>query len=235
MRNFQLTIVKLASAAAKMVCMGMTNLHRSKVSIWVTRRHAHARIHWRRGCRTVWRTSWARIILATAPGKTDTRIADRIALHLVDGHLGRVALDELDKPASLSRWDLDIGDLTKALEERAKLVLGNIARETADKDGGVVRVGELIHGLRSAVVADWRIAHGIHAAAHLTAGSWLSATHTARSTTHATRATTGFVLWGCGRDAHGTVAAVNTLHLLESVLLIRLVRKAYKAVPTGHA
>ena len=223
MRNFQLTIVKLASAAAKMVCMGMTNLHRSKVSIWVTRRHAHARIHWRRGCRTVWRTSWARIILATAPGKTDTRIADRVALHLVDGHLGRVALDELDEPASFPGWDLDVGDLTKALEERAKLVLGHIARETANENGGVVWVSELIHRLRSAVVADWRVAHRVHAAAHLAAGSRLSATHTARASTHAAWSSASLVLGGCGRDTHRAIAAVDTLHLLESVLLVRLV------------
>jgi predicted transcriptional regulator len=66
-------------------------------------------------------------------------------LHLVDGHLGSVAVDELNKAAALSRWDLDVGDLPKALEEGAKFVLGDIAREAADKDGGVVRVGELVH------------------------------------------------------------------------------------------
>jgi hypothetical protein len=36
---------------------------------------------------------------------------------LVDGHLSRVAVDELDETAALARRNLDVGDFTKALEE----------------------------------------------------------------------------------------------------------------------
>lgn len=96
-----------------------------------------------RGCRTVGST-YTGVVLGAAPRQTDTGVPNRIALHLVDGHLGRVAVNELDEATALSRRDLDVGDLAEALEERAKLILGHVTRQTADKDGGVVGISELI-------------------------------------------------------------------------------------------
>jgi hypothetical protein len=82
---------------------------------------------------------------------------------LIDGHLSGVALDKLNETAALSWRDLDVGNLAKALEERAKLVLGNITGQATDEDGGVVRIGELIHRLRCAIVTQWRgSTHAIH-------------------------------------------------------------------------
>lgn len=51
----------------------------------------------------------------------------------------------LTKPQPFSGGDLDVCDLPKALEKRAKLILGDVAGEAANEDGGVVRVGELVH------------------------------------------------------------------------------------------
>jgi len=89
----------------------------------------------------------ARVVLGAAPGEPDARVADGIALHLIDSHLGSVAMNELDEAAALARRDLDIGDVSKALEEGAKLVFRDIARQAADEDRGVVGVRELVHWL----------------------------------------------------------------------------------------
>ena len=59
-----------------------------------------------------------------------------------------MAMDKLDEAAPLSRRDLDVGNFTKALEERAKLILSDIARQASNKDGGIVRVRKLVHGHR---------------------------------------------------------------------------------------
>jgi len=58
-----------------------------------------------------------------------------------------MAMHELDEAAALARRDLDVGDLAEALEEGAELVLSHVARETADEDGRVVGVRELVYGL----------------------------------------------------------------------------------------
>jgi hypothetical protein len=58
-----------------------------------------------------------------------------------------MTMHELNEAATLSRRDLDVSNFAESLEKRAKLVLSNVARETTNEDGGVVRVGELIHGL----------------------------------------------------------------------------------------
>lgn len=91
----------------------------------------------------------ARIILRPAPRETHARIADGVALHLVNGHLGRMAMDKLDEAAAFARRDLDVGDFAKPLEERSKLIFRYVARETANEDCGVVWVRKLIHRLRS--------------------------------------------------------------------------------------
>jgi hypothetical protein len=135
-----------------------------------------------------------------------------------------VALDELDETAALARGDLDIGDFSESLEERAELILSHVARKATNKDGGVVGVGELVHGLGSAVEAHRGTTHrGVHAG---------GAGHAA----HVGSANTGtLVLGGSGGDAHGAVAAVDTLHLGESALLVVLVGEADETVATGHA
>lgn len=111
---------------------------RSRASI----RHSHVM----RGRRSrAVRGTYAGVVLGTAPAETDARVSNGVALHLVDGHLGSVAVDELNETAALARRDLDIGDFTKALEEGAELVLSHVAREAADEDGSVVGVSELVH------------------------------------------------------------------------------------------
>ena len=89
----------------------------------------------------------AGVVLGATPGEADARVADRISLHLVDCHLCGVAVNELDETASFAGRDLDVGDFAESLEERAKLVLGDVARETANENSGVVGVSELVHGL----------------------------------------------------------------------------------------
>lgn len=91
----------------------------SEVAVVLRRWHSHGWVDW-------WGRSWAirsasgsRVVLTPTPAEADARVADRVALHLVDGHLSGVALNELDEATTLSRWNLDVGDLAKTLEERA--------------------------------------------------------------------------------------------------------------------
>ena len=150
-------------------------------------------------------------------------------MHLVDGHLGSMTLDELYKTATLARRDLDVGDLAKPLEERAQLIFGNVARQTSDEDSGIVGVSELVHWLRLLLLlttVEWhgRLTHWwiSHRAStrhpHVHASHWAS-----------------LVLRSRGRDAHRTIATVDTLHLIKSTLLVAFVGEAHKPVATGHA
>ena len=134
-----------------------------------------------------------------------------------------MALDELNEATALARRDLDVGDFTESLEERAELIFSDVAGKTADEHSGVVGVGKLVHRLRSAVEAHRGTAHGrIHASG--------GTAH------HLTGASVGSLVLGSGsRDAHGTVAAVNTLHFGQSALLIVFVREADETVATGHS
>jgi hypothetical protein len=77
--------------------------------------HAHGVVLRWWGGRAVWCASWSGVVLRAAPGETNTRVTNRIALHLVDGHLSSMTLDELNETTTLSWWDLNIGDLAKAL------------------------------------------------------------------------------------------------------------------------
>jgi hypothetical protein len=202
-------------------------LARRKVAVRVLRRHAHRRVDWRWRRRAVRGASRARVVLGAAPAETDTRVADGVTLHLVDGHLSGVTLDELNKATALSGRDLDIGDFAEALEERTELILGDVARESTNENSGIVGVGELVHGLGSTVVAGHgRSTHGVHA-------------HGVRAPRHATHARcasgTALVLGSGGADAHRPVAAVDTLHLTKSALLVTLVGKANEAVASGEA
>ncbi len=206
-------------------------LHRSETTTvaGVLRGHAHtgAKDWWRRS-RAVRSASRAGVVLRTSPTQANTRIADGVALHLVDGHLRGMTLHELDETASLAWRNLDVGNLTEALEERTQLILGDIARQTTNEDSGVVGVGKLVHGLGGAIVAHRRRTHGVHAHARATAA--LLHAHTAGSTR-----STALVLWSGSADAHGAVAAVNTLHLGEGLLLVLLVCEANETVTTRHA
>lgn len=179
----------------------------------------------------VWGSGWTRVVLAASPRETDARVTDWVTLHLVDSHLGCVALNELDESTALSGWDLDVGDLSKALEERAELILGDIARQTSNKDSSVVWISELVHWLRSTIVTHWgRCTHRVHAWSHASAHT--ATGHTAHNSWGSTAR---LVLWSGRRDAHRAVTAVNTLHLGEGTLLVALLRETNKAVTTRHA
>jgi hypothetical protein len=132
----------------------------------------------------------------------------------------------LDETTALSGRDLDVGDLSEALEERAELILGDVAGQATNEDSGVVGVCELVHGLGSTVEGHRRATHGrVHAS---------GTGHTHGSTTVAANTGT-LVLGGSGGDTHRAVATVDTLHLGESTLLVVLVREANEAVAAGHA
>lgn len=121
----------------------------------------HAALHEvRRGRSGTVRGADSRVVLAAAPREANARVADGVALHLVDGHLSSMAVNELHEAAALARGDLDVGDLAESLEEGAELVLGNVPGQATDEDRGVVRVSELVHGLhglvwRSLLVVEW--------------------------------------------------------------------------------
>lgn len=204
----------------------IAHLHGGKPAILVGRGHTHGGVHGRRrGSRTVGAAGRAGVVLGATPRQTHAGVTDGVALHLVDGHLGSVALNKLDETAALSRGDLDVGDFAEALEEGAELILGDVAGEATDKHSGVVGVGELVHRLGSTVEGHGRATHGrVHA-------SGTGHTHT----TAVAADTRTLVLGGSGGDAHGAVAAVDTLHLSESALLVVLVGEADETVAAGHA
>lgn len=190
-------------------------------------RHAHGRKDGWGRCWAVRGARGARVVLAATPRKTNARVADGISLHLVDGHFGGVTLDELDESTSFSWGNLHVGDFTEALEEGAKLIFGDISRQTTDENSGVVRVSELVHGLGSTVVPHWRSAHGIHA------------TRTAllrHAVAHGLSAgTAALVLGGGGGNAHGAVTAVHALHFIERLLLILFACESHETVAARHA
>ena len=163
-----------------------------------------------------------------------------------------MSLHKLHEPAPLARRNLDIGDFAKALEEGAQFVFGHVAGQPADEDGSVVRVRELVHRLRcrggevgvhlvvvrrGALVVETHWAAGgaasagvpVHAAGAV--GVLLHAHWTAGAATVGA----AFVFGRCGRDAHGSVAAVDALHGLEGALLLGFVGEADEAIAARHA
>jgi hypothetical protein len=175
----------------------------------------------------------ARVVLRTSPAEAHARVANGVALHLVDGHLGSVAVDELNETAALARGDLDIGDLTEALEERSELVLSNVARKATNEDGSVVGVSELVH-------LSGRVKTTIAEALHATSIPHLLLRHTAHHgsaivVSLTTKAVVATVLGSSSRDTHRSVTAVDTLHLNKSTLLIVLVREANETVAAALA
>lgn len=203
-----------------------TCLHRSKVTIWVRPWHTHGWVDWWRGSRAVGGSCRPRVVLAPAPAEADSGITYRISLHLVDCHFGGMALDELHETATFARRNLDVGDLPKSLEEGAEFVLGDVSGQTPYKDSGVVGVGELVHGLRSAIET------------HLWGTGTVEA-HLRRTTLlrhiHTSDCTTTLILGRGGRNAHRSIPAVDTLHLLQSLLLVILIGEADEAVSSRHA
>ena len=167
--------------------------------------------------------------MATAPAETNTRVSDRVALHLVDGHFGGMTLDELNEATTLARWNLDVGNLSKVLEERAKFVLSDISREAADEDSGVVGVGELVHWLRLAVVCHWSTSHRVHS--HWS--TW-PALH-AHRTTWPTLIALLVGLRSRSRDAHRAVTTVDSLHFGQSTILVLLIGEPDEAISTRHS
>lgn len=138
--------------------------------------HAHVMGRGRSG--TVGSTH-ARVVLRATPAEANARVADGVALHLVDGHLSSMTMHKLDEAATLARGDLDVGNLAESLEERAQLIFGDIARKATNEDGGVVGIRELVH-LRGRVVTAIREA-SLHATRpHLLLGH-AAAHHGARS------------------------------------------------------
>ena len=210
-------------------------LSRSIVAILMRRRHAHGRIDGWWGSWTVRSASRARVVLAPAPAETDSGVADRVALHLVDSHFCCMTLDELDETTALARWNLDIGDLAKALEERAELILSDIAREATNEDGGIVGISELVHGLGLTTIVG---SHGSWRTTHWRLAIAAAAAHrpTHRPTHHRVHAAwTPLVLWGGCRNAHRSITAVDALHLIESTLLVLLIGESNKTIATRHA
>src|SRR5947199_1650744 len=116
------------------------------------RSHVHSWINrwrWRRPVRS---SSGTRIVLAPSPRKSDSGVTNGITLHLVDGHFRCVTLYELDETAALAWRDFDVGNFAESLEERSKLILRDIARETADEDSGVVGIRKLVHRLLRTII-----------------------------------------------------------------------------------
>lgn len=102
-----------------------------RAAIWAGTRAAvgrarHAHVVRRRRSRTI-RSTHTRVVLRSTPAKTHAGVANGVALHLIDGHLGGVAVDELDEAAALAGRNLDVRNLAKSLEERSQFVLGNVA------------------------------------------------------------------------------------------------------------
>ena len=141
-----------------------------------------------------------------------------------------MTLDKLNKAATLSGRNFDVCDLTKALEERTKLVLRDISGKPSDEDRSVIRVCELVHGLRLTIVSDWGVPHVVHATnGRSSRAGWTWHTHSSWPST------TSLVLWcGC-RDTHRTIAAVDSLHLLQCPLLVALVGEANKTISARHS
>jgi len=188
----------------------------------VLRWHGHRREHGGRGRRAVRSASRSRVVLTASPRQPNPRVTDGVALHLVDSHLGGVPLDKLNEATALSGRNLDVGDFSEALEERTELIFGNVTGQPSDEDGGVVGIGELVHRLRSTIVTHWRSTHGVHA-------------HRSSSTSRDSGGCTGTTLRCGGGNAHGTVAAVDSLHLRQGAVLVLLIREANESVSTRHS
>lgn len=215
------------------------------------RRHA---VVGRRRSRTV-RSTHARVVLRATPRKADARVPNRISLHLVDRHLGCMAVDKLNKATALSGRNLHIGDLAESLEEGTKFILRDVAGQTANEDSGVVRVGKLVHRSLShastrvtaaTAAVEWtRLRHApTHARLHWVRHHLAAMAATVVGVLVSTEGTDISIypkmrvypkqdiplLRSRSTNTHGPVAAVDTLHLVQSTLLVALVGEAHESV-----
>lgn len=84
-----------------------------------------------------------RLVLAASPAEADATTANRKPLHALDCPLGVLFADELDEAAALTGRDLGVRDFAKRREKCLQSFLRNEAAESADEDGGVIRVGRI--------------------------------------------------------------------------------------------
>jgi hypothetical protein len=176
--------------------------------------------------------SYARVVLRATPTETNARVSNRITLHLVDGHLGCVTMNELNEATALARRDLDVCNFAKALEERPELIFSDIAGQTTNENSSVVGVRELVHlsgGIETTISEASLLLHSTphlllrHASAHHGV--------TVLALTEAVVIVT--ILGGSSRNAHGAVAAVHALHLHKSTLLVVLIGETNETVATA--
>ncbi len=200
-----------------------TYLHWSKVTVRMSRRHAHRRIDRRRWGRAVRSAGRSGVVLTATPAEPDSGVTDGVALHLIDRHLCSMALYELDEAAAFARGNLDICNLPKPLKEGAQLVFRDVAGESTDEDSRVIRIRELIHRLGRTVVSHWRRAHRVHA------------DRTGTRHSHSRHRCAALVLGSSSRDAHRTIAAIDALHLAQRALLIPFIGEANEAIAAGKA
>jgi hypothetical protein len=145
-----------------------------------------------------------------------------------------MAVHELHEATALARGDLDVGDLSEALEEGSELILGDVAREPTDKHGSVVGIGELVH-LGGRIVA--AVGEALHPSPH---GLLRNAAHHRSAASVVARSSESVVtavLGSSSRDSHRSVTAVNTLHLNQGTLLVILIGEAHETIAsalTGH-
>lgn len=169
-------------------------------------------------------------------------LTDLVSVHLVDSHLGALAVHKLHKSTSLARWNLDVSNISKHSKAVPELVLVTNSRETANKDSGVVGVVVLVRGvLRTArlhsreaiscgghthviVVVNVHVAH----AAHATYGHVASVRVVHVAVVIVVHA---HLVLGCGhRDADGAAATIDALHLVKGTHLLTLVSESNKSI-----
>ncbi|KAH3672135.1 hypothetical protein WICPIJ_010129 [Wickerhamomyces pijperi] len=89
------------------------------------------------------------------PAQSDSGVANRVPLHLSDGHFGRVSRGELNKPTAFTQWDLHVGDVTEGLEVVFEIFLGDDGWQATDEHSGVVWISELV---QRRLPFDWPVA-----------------------------------------------------------------------------
>ena len=177
-------------------------------------------------------------------------------MHLVDGHLSSVAVDKLNETTALAWGDLHIGDFTKALKEGSQLILSDISRQTTNEDSSVVRVRKLVHlggrveSAATAAAATTTIRKGLlhastphlllrHAAHHgivVAVSKTMVAAKVVSDWKRKQRLIKNLPVLGGGRgNSHGTVTAIDSLHLNEGTLLVVLIGEANKAISPALA
>lgn len=75
-----------------------------------------------------------------APAETDTRVADRDALHVVDGQSCLLVLGVSDEATAFVLWDGNMLDAPELAENVLQFLLSCAVGETTDKDGGIGRM-----------------------------------------------------------------------------------------------